>query len=86
MYSPTYPCLYKVNLCYEGDMETIETEVVHGLIYAASYSDAAHQLEDYYGNELTTLEITLFEDGLIEIPENNVELIRKILEEKNYEC
>ena len=66
----SYPCLYKATVCYyDGDAKDSVTEVMHGIIYADSFADAASQIEKYYGEDLIALETELFEDGASELME-----------------
>lgn len=76
-----YPTLYKVHLV-DFDGNQTDHYVNYGLIYASDYADAAKQLEDYYGEELDGIGIEMYEEGLVEIPQSSLPLIRDILSGK----
>lgn len=70
-----FPALYKVEV-YDESSNSLKT--IHGLLYVDSFADAAKTLEQYYGlNETESMKIELFEEDLIELPEDK-ELIKKI--------
>lgn len=61
-----YITLFTVTFYTETEKEIKE----HGILYATSYADAAAQIESYYGEELTSLEITLYADALFTYTSN----------------
>lgn len=69
-----YMCAYKVEVCYEGNYC-----YEYGIVPATSYTDAMGQIEDYYGDELCTIEhMELLDVSMLTM---NEELWRKVIEQ-----
>ena len=62
-----YITLFSVTLYDENNPDGFKE---HGIIYAKSYSDAALQIEKYYGNTLMNLEIAQYADSLLTYTSN----------------
>ena len=73
-----YPTLFKVNLAIY-DNGDVERGSIRGILFSEGWADAAQQLQEYYGDEIESIEIELFEDGVIEFPEAHYETIYNIL-------
>ena len=71
-----YPTFYKVSFWEDTAKKTIKTQ---GMLFATSVSDAAQQLESYYGiQEIDAIKIFMLEENyLLEIREK--ELWAKLL-------
>lgn len=54
-----YPTLCKVEYWDEGEIKTDNC-----LIYADTFVDAAQKIEDYYGKEIESLSIKMFDVGV----------------------
>lgn len=52
---------------------------VCGLLYSESFADAARQIEEYYGNDLSDMKIELYEDGIIEFHPKDLPVVEKLL-------
>lgn len=52
---------------------------VCGLLYSESFADAARQIEECYGDELSDMKIELYEDGIIEFHPKDLPVVRKLL-------
>lgn len=59
-----YLFYYEVN--YYGDTEE---QIDRGFFHAASYSEAAHAVDQYYGNAYS-MELKMIGDGMLKIPKN----------------
>lgn len=56
-----YITLFSVTVYNENNLDGFKE---HGIIYAKSYSDAASQIEEYYGDTLIDMKITQYVDSL----------------------
>lgn len=75
-----YITLFSVTLCDENTLDSFKE---HGIIYAKSYSDAALQIEEYYGDNLIDMKITLYTDSLFTYTSEDfhnevIEIVNKI--------
>lgn len=52
---------------------------VCGLLYSESFADAARQIEEWYGNDLSDMKIELYEDGIIEFHPKDLPVVKKLL-------
>ena len=52
---------------------------VCGLLYAENFADAARQIEEGYGPELSDMKIELYEDGIIEFHPKDLPVVKKLL-------
>ena len=68
-----YPTLCKVEYWDDNQMRTDNC-----LIYADSFTAAAQQIEEYYGDEIESLSIQMFDIGMWRVPE---EFVKRIVEE-----
>lgn len=50
-----------------------------GAVYADSFMDASNQIEDYYGEDLETLELKCFDCGLLTFDADTYEKIKEQL-------
>ena len=55
-----YPTLCKVDF-WDEDKRCIVSENI--LIYADSFAEAAQRMEEYYGKEMESLAINMYEEG-----------------------
>ena len=69
-----YPCIYTVKFwdCGDGIAEQ------SGFIYADNFHHAVDILENYYG-EVEKLSIELYDDGLVELDEEDLLIVKDIL-------
>lgn len=82
-----FPTLYTVNLITFDNSDSqhgissanFQHGVTHGILFSDSWADAAKQLEEYYGEEIESMHIEMFEDGLIEFPAEYYNSIHSIL-------
>lgn len=73
-----YPALFKAKYYDEYSNKKDKIESTQGLLFGTSYANAAHILEEYYGNALIQMELTLFEESsILELPEELIEQIKK---------
>lgn len=82
MNSSKFPFSYKVIWFDEfSDNPNFKYNKDCGMGFADSYTDAARQIEDYYGNDLVTIkELTLYEENSLIILDENV--IKKYADDK----
>lgn len=73
-----FPTLYSVHLSYYEDGELHKGKIT-GILFSDGWSDAATQISDYYGDDVESMSIELFEDGMIEIPAKHVEDFYNVL-------
>lgn len=70
-----YTFLYKV-VYYFDDEEHIE----NGLLYAPNFTEAAKQLEDYYGEDMTNiLYLEPYDIGLFTFDDKDVGVVKAML-------
>lgn len=73
-----YVTLYKVRFFSHSEERVIEES---GIIIAENYSDAAHQLESYYGNDIVEISyICLYEPRTLRIPNDKFNEMKTYLE------
>ena len=73
-----YVTLYKVKF-FDNTEETITEEC--GVIITENYTNAAHQLESYYGNDLVEiLYLGLYEPRTLPIPNDKFDEMKTYLE------
>jgi hypothetical protein len=73
-----YVTLYKVKF-FDNTEEKITEEC--GIIIAESYTNATHQLESYYGNELVEISyLSLYEPRTLPIPNDKFDEMKTYLE------
>lgn len=73
-----FPTLYTVHLAYYEDGKLHKGKIT-GILFSDGWSDAAAQISEYYGDDVESMSIEAFEDGLIEIPEKYIEDFYKVL-------
>jgi hypothetical protein len=74
-----YVTLYKVKFFSHSEEQVIEE---CGIIIAENYTDAAHQLENYYGNDLVEIfYIGLYEPRTLRIPNDKFNEMKTYLED-----
>lgn len=69
-----YPCIYTVKFWNCND----DISEQSGFIYADNFHHAVNILENYYG-ELEKLSVELYEDGLVELDKEELQIVKDIL-------
>lgn len=64
-----YPVEYEARIWNEFKGEHGEEEVVHGITFAETFTEAASNLESYYGSDLLVLKTYMMEEESVPIYE-----------------
>jgi hypothetical protein len=71
-----YIAAYEATI-YTGEMSDIEYEE-RGFVPCDNYVDAMHQIEQFYGEDIIDIKITLFDGPMLVTPKN---IYERIIEE-----
>ena len=77
-----HPILAKVE--FWDDIDNKMATAVH-ILNAYSFTQAAEQLESYYGDNLESINLDMYEEGLITFPVESYETLKHILSGENDE-
>lgn len=56
-----YPYIYKATICSE--FNDYKEEVKSGCTFGKNFTEAMHNIEEYYGDELVDIHIDVLEEG-----------------------
>lgn len=75
-----YLALFTAEFGYSNEDDEFTTETEHGIIPADNFKDAMDQIETYYGQELISIKIELFDASVFTFADEHYKLIRTLLE------
>ena len=71
-----YPTIVTVEY-WDEDEKTLKIEVA--LIYAGSFAGAAEQIQDYYGRDIESMKIQMYEEGIFRVHPQYIKMIEEKL-------
>ena len=75
-----YLALFTAEFGHYNEDNKFITETEHGIIPADNFKDAMDQIEIYYGQELISIKIELFDATVFTFADEHYKLIRTLLE------
>lgn len=75
-----YLALFTAEFGYSNENGGFITETEHGIMPADNFKDAMDQIEIYYGQELISIKIELFDATVFTFADEHYKLIRTLLE------